>query len=612
MLKLKNSHLVDDRSSQIVSWGHWFTLFNIFVVIILGSRYLFIADWPSTFMGRFYAIISAIGHFSFLTFISYLILLFPLSFFIHSSRWQRILAVIIATFGVSLLLIDIEVFLHFRMHLNFSIWKIVTSTGTAFLSRAFIFIPLVLCLEIVFAVWSWKKLRSLTKRRRYAKPVVILCIICFIGSHLIHIWADANFYRPITMQRSSLPLSYPLTARHLLERYGFIGEDYQTRLIEEGNPFAIAIEYPLGRIVAEPPSAQAMPNNILMIVIDGWDNTLLTQNMPWLTNFAKENIQFTNHYSASSQSYLSNFSLFYGIDPNYYNSILASHKPSVLLDTVASERYNLGFFSADGFAEPLYRHALLSNFTLPDPQKQTNKQTTDYWMAWSDEQNKLNNHAPLFSIVQFDLADSEKKMTLADFENSAKKIDQYIASIVAFLKASQAYDNTVIVITGTNGLDLDEAHKLVSYSRKNDFARSQLKVPLIMAWPNKQPAQINAATTHTDVMLTLMQDALHVTTPAQQYSQGVNLFTLHSDKDPKGDSKAHDDNVMDNGIRQWLIAGNENEIAALYKDKTIVLDASGHAKVYDLHNKLHKGEGINLPRFLQIVTANRRFMVMAN
>lgn len=596
MLKLKNNHLDDDRASQIVSWGHWFTLFNIFVVILLGSKYLFIADWPRSFMGRFYAIISGIGHFSFLTFITYLILLFPLSFFIHSSRWQRIIATIIATLGISLLLIDIQVFSYFRMHLNVSIWHILTSADRSFLNIAFIFIPLVLLVEILFAIWSWKKLRTLNKRSRYVKPLVIICMLCFVSSHLIHIWADANFYRPITMQRSSLPLSYPMTARHFLERHGFIDEgDYQSRIEEEGNPFAIAIEYPLGRIAYQPVQTKTQ-TNVLMIVIDGWNQDILTQDMPWLSGFAEENIQFKNHYSASEQTYLSDFSLFYGLDPNYYNSILASHKPSVLLDTVARQRYNLGLFSSDGFAQPLYRHALLSNFSLPDAKRQSNKQTTDYWMAWNDEQNKLENHAPLFSIVQYSLGDKNKIMLLSDLEANAKKLDQYLESMVAYLKLSNQFDNTVIIITGANGLAIDNSKKIVTHNSHSNFDRDLLKVPLIVAWPNKVPAQITANSTHTDITRTLMESVFNVTSSAQQYSQGLNLFSLDNDA----------------GQRKWLIAGNDKQIAALYEDKTVVLDAYGRSKIYDINNQLQKDQTIDLPLFLQVVTENRRFMVMTH
>lgn len=590
MLKIKNTYFKDYRASQIVSWGHWFTLFNIFVVILLGSQYLFIADWPRTFMGRFYAIISAIGHFSYLTFIAYLILLFPLSFFIHSSRWQRIIATVFATVGLSLLIIDIEVFSHFRMHLNLSIWQLFSSQKVTYLSTVFIAIPFILLIEILFSVWSWKKLRSLSKRKRYAKPVVILFILCFVTSHLIHIWADANFYRPITMQRSSLPLSYPLTARHFLERYGFIKEnDYRDRVAQEGNPFAMAIEYPLGNIVY---NQKPIKNNVLMIVIEGWNTNLLTQHMPWLNEFSQDNIFFANHYGASNQSYLNDFSLFYGLDPNYYNSILVGHKPSVLLDVVTKQHYNLGLFSEDGFAEPLYRSALLSNFSIPQPKKQSNKQITENWRTWHEEQNSLANHAPLFSIIQYSLGNKNKKITISDLQSEAKKLDQYIESLIAYLKLSNAYDDTIIVITGSNDIKIDEVKKVASRNTSSDFKRESLKVPLIISWPNKGSAQITEATSQTDIMLTLMQDAFYVTTPPQLYSQGKNLFNQKS--------------------RQWLVAGDENTIAALYDDKTVVLDAFGRSKIYDINGKLQKEEKISLPIFLQIVTENRRFMVVDN
>ena len=47
-----------DKVSQMISWGHWFTLFNILLSLALSSRYLFISDWPDTLIGRIYAITS--------------------------------------------------------------------------------------------------------------------------------------------------------------------------------------------------------------------------------------------------------------------------------------------------------------------------------------------------------------------------------------------------------------------------------------------------------------------------------------------------------------------------------------------------------------------------
>ncbi|MDG4870144.1 DUF3413 domain-containing protein, partial [Guyparkeria sp. 1SP6A2] len=88
------------------------------------------------------------------------------------------------------------------------------------------------------------KLRSLN-RQRFGKPLAVLFISAFFASHLIYIWADANFYRPITMQRANLPLSYPMTARKFLEKHGLLdSQEYERRLVQQGNPEAVAVEYP--------------------------------------------------------------------------------------------------------------------------------------------------------------------------------------------------------------------------------------------------------------------------------------------------------------------------------------------------------------------------------
>ena len=577
MVKLENNSLHHDRRSQIISWGHWFTLFNIFWVIGFGSRYLFIADWPPTFLGRLYAIISCIGHFSFLTFLVYLILIFPLSFIIHSIKWNRILAVIIATIAMTLLLIDIEVFSYFRMHLNFSIWQVLTSSDDNMLNaqwqKLFIFVPFFLVLETVFALWSWRKLRSLNKRRRYFHLVISVFILSFISSHLIHIWADANFYRPITMQRSSLPVSYPLTARHFLEKYGFIkAGNYEMRIEQEGNPFAIAVEYPLGKI-----KYQTTDNryNLLMIVVDDWYGPEQLSNMPKLQDFASQHIQFTRHYSSSTQNYLGDFSLFYGLDANYYNSILASHKSSVLIDTLTKQHYNFGLFSSEGFAHPLFHYALLSNFSMPDTTRHTNTGTTQLWSNWYADQKQKNNSSAWFSLIQYKINGRDK----VNLNSQMKQLDDDIENVIATLQKDDALSNTIIVITAANRLQ----------NHDQRFLKQSLNVPLIIAWPNKNSEVISRPTSHVDIMLTLMQDALNVTTPYKQYSQGENLFTSNQ--------------------RQWLIAGKENEIAALYPERTIVINGSGYYQIYDTNDKQLHHQKIGLSTFLQLITENRRFMV---
>ena len=173
-----------EKVSQMVSWGHWFALFNMLLAMVLGSRYLFVADWPTTLAGRLFSYVSLVGHFSFLVFTSYVLILFPLTFIVVSQRLMRFLSVILATAGMTLLLIDSEVFTRFHLHLNPVVWELVINPDQNEMARdwqlMFISVPIIFLLEMLFATWSWQKLRSLTRRRHYARPVAWFFFISFI------------------------------------------------------------------------------------------------------------------------------------------------------------------------------------------------------------------------------------------------------------------------------------------------------------------------------------------------------------------------------------------------------------------------------------------------
>ena len=47
----------------------------------------------------------------------------------------------------------------------------------------------------------------------------------------------------------------------------------------------------------------------------------------------------------------------------------------------------------------------------------------------------------------------------------------------------------------------------------------------VIHWPGTPAQRINMLTDHKDVMTTLMQRLLHVSTPAIEYSQGQDLFS---------------------------------------------------------------------------------------
>lgn len=510
-----------EKVSQMVSWGHWFALFNILLSLVIGSRYLFIADWPTTLAGRIYSYVSIIGHFSFLVFATYLLILFPLTFIVGSQRLMRFLSVILATAGMTLLLIDSEVFTRFHLHLNPIVWQLVINPDENEMARdwqlMFISVPVILLLELVFATWSWQKLRSLTRRRRFARPLAAFLFIAFIASHVVYIWADANFYRPITMQRANLPLSYPMTARRFLEKHGLLdAQEYQRRLIEQGNPDAVSVQYPLSELRYRD---MGTGQNVLLITVDGLNYSRFEKQMPALAGFAEQNISFTRHMSSGNTTDNGIFGLFYGISPSYMDGILSTRTPAALITALNQQGYQLGLFSSDGFTSPLYRQALLSDFSMPSVRTQSDEQTATQWINWLGRYAQEDNR--WFSWVSFNgtnIDDSNQQAFARKYSRAAGNVDDQINRVLNALRDSGKLDNTVVIITAGRGIPLSEEEETF------DWSHGHLQVPLVIHWPGTPAQRINALTDHTDLMTTLMQRLLHVSTPASEYSQGQDLF----------------------------------------------------------------------------------------
>ncbi|WP_225403531.1 LPS biosynthesis-modulating metalloenzyme YejM [Escherichia coli] len=575
-----------EKVSQMVSWGHWFALFNILLSLVIGSRYLFIADWPTTLAGRIYSYVSIIGHFSFLVFATYLLILFPLTFIVGSQRLMRFLSVILATAGMTLLLIDSEVFTRFHLHLNPIVWQLVINPDENEMARdwqlMFISVPVILLLELVFATWSWQKLRSLTRRRRFARPLAAFLFIAFIASHVVYIWADANFYRPITMQRANLPLSYPMTARRFLEKHGLLdAQEYQRRLIEQGNPDAVSVQYPLSELRYRD---MGTGQNVLLITVDGLNYSRFEKQMPALAGFAEQNISFTRHMSSGNTTDNGIFGLFYGISPSYMDGILSTRTPAALITALNQQGYQLGLFSSDGFTSPLYRQALLSDFSMPSVRTQSDEQTATQWINWLGRYAQEDNR--WFSWVSFNgtnIDDSNQQAFARKYSRAAGNVDDQINRVLNALRDSGKLDNTVVIITAGRGIPLSEEEETF------DWSHGHLQVPLVIHWPGTPAQRINALTNHTDLMTTLMQRLLHVSTPASEYSQGQDLFNPQ---------RRH----------YWVTAADNDTLAITTPKKTLVLNNNGKYRTYNLRGERVKDEKPQLSLLLQVLTDEKRFI----
>jgi membrane-anchored protein YejM (alkaline phosphatase superfamily) len=73
------------------------------------------------------------------------------------------------------------------------------------------------------------------------------------------------------------------------------------------------------------------------------------------------------------------FGLFYGISPATWTAYCRARCADLRAESAG---LSVRLFSSDGFNSPLYRQALLSDFSLPAAKTQSDAQTADQWINW--------------------------------------------------------------------------------------------------------------------------------------------------------------------------------------------------------------------------------------
>ena len=567
-----------EETSQKISWGHWFAFFNILWAIFIGARYAFIIDWPDTLFGKIYFFISLLGHFSFIVFAFYLLVIFPLSFIVKNHRTFRGLTVILATIGNTLLLVDSEVFLRFNLHLSSLVWNLLVNPENGELSRNwqifFVPMPLILLVQMLFSRWSWQKLRSL-ERQKWLKAVGVFFVCTFSATHLIYAWADAYLYRPITMQRSNFPLSYPMTARSFLEKHGFLDKaEYAQRLAQEGRLDALAIDYPKNPLVF---AEQQENTNILLITLSGLRHDVIdAEKMPNLAQFAENSTQFINHYSSGNNNNTGLVGLFYGLNGSYTDSLLSNKTPSVLVERLTQQQYLQGVFSSKKVDAGILRRAIYPKTKLVA--ENGNQAAITSFKRWLDTAKTQNK--PFWGYLSLNI---EPNLTQEKYEQQLADIDASLGQLLPELDLP----NTLVIITAEHGYTFK---KLSEKEETNYFSRDEVQVPMIVHWNGLATGKISKLTSHVDLVPALMKHIFKVKNPIADYAQGRDLFDLTSSVD-------------------WVLVSNYRWNVIVQPDGTQChIDNRGNYEKYDRTYQKMSSERPPLGLFLDAFSQERSFL----
>ena len=567
-----------EETSQKISWGHWFAFFNILWAIFIGARYAFIIDWPDTLFGKIYFFISLLGHFSFIVFAFYLLVIFPLSFIVKNHRTFRGLTVILATIGNTLLLVDSEVFLRFNLHLSSLVWNLLVNPENGELSRNwqifFVPMPLILLVQMLFSRWSWQKLRSL-ERQKWLKAVGVFFVCTFSATHLIYAWADAYLYRPITMQRSNFPLSYPMTARSFLEKHGFLDKaEYAQRLAQEGRLDALAIDYPKNPLVF---AEQQENTNILLITLSGLRHDVIDAGkMPNLAQFAENSTQFINHYSSGNNNNTGLVGLFYGLNGSYTDSLLSNKTPSVLVERLTQQQYTQGVFSSQKMDAGIFRRAIYPKTKLVA--ENGNQDAIRSFTRWLDTAKMQNK--PFWGYLSLNI---EPNLTQDKYEQQLADLDASLGQLLPELDLP----NTLVIITAEHGYTFK---KLSEKEETNYFSRDEVQVPMIVHWNGLAVGKVSKLTSHVDLLPAVMKHIFKVKNPIADYAQGRDLFDLTSSAD-------------------WVLVSNYRWNVIVQPDGTQYhIDNRGNYEKYDRTYQKMSSERPPLGLFLEAFSQERSFL----
>ena len=595
MVDSANSY--SDRVSRLVGWGHWFAFFNIIAAMLIGTRYITQSAWPETLLGQFYLAVSWVGHFGFLVFALYLLVLFPLTFLLPAKKLLRLVAICFATIGLTVLLIDTQTYQTINLHLTPVVWELLFSDEQTAISsdlqHLFIVMPLIFLLQLGLSEWVWRKQRKLA-HKHVGRPLAAVFFLCFMASHVIYIWADAYFYNPITNQKANFPLSYPMTAKSFMEKHGLLDrEDYLQRLKDsEGN--VDLVRYPLETIQYNRRSDDL---NILVVSVNNLrSDTLNADSMPASYAYAQNSINFTNHYSSSNDMY-GVFGLFYGLPSSYSSSIKAQGSSSVLLDVLDHNGYQFAAFSGDNFDDNLYSEVIFRNKTLSDYESTLDDASAvSAWSSWL-ETSATND--PWFNFIELTTLDnfssenqpqgsllSPSERFKQDYNQAALAADAHLSKIYDELERLELDQNTVVIITSNDGTEFNET-QTNSWGANSNYSRYQLQVPMVINWPGKKATEYTHRSSHLDLSVTLLQDLLGVSSNPTDFSSGRNIF--------------------DEGKRKWILAGDSRELALVTPKQTTVLDKFGNYKLYDENYKRLKDANPRLPVLMQGLTELQRF-----
>lgn len=565
--------------AALFRWIGWFSAVNVLLFVLIAQRYLWLYTFPDDFIGIAYALLTLIGHMTVLVAVPMFVLLSPVVLLTRSWPLTQALAVVIAALGLSLLLLDTNVFAEHRFHLGLLTAALFETSTWLFVGLLFV---IFLAFQAMLSGLVWQKTGTARGLRHGGKVAAVL-LGSWLASQAIHIWGDAVGHVPVTQFTRYMPFYFPIHAKRDLARLGLVDPEQvrQQRMLRGSiNAAEGPLQYPLEPLACAP--EKPLPN-IVIIMIDGLrPDVIVPELMPQIAGFREGAVVFNQQFSGGNSSRMGLFSLFYGLPSTYWQSFYDLQRGPVLMEVVKENDYRAGLFSAAGFGSPalIDRTAFAGWPDLADKRNdlsayERNVRVTDDWLAWLDN---AAADRPLFGFLYYDppagevpddgaqalplesrYTDDARAVELwRDYRLAMRMIDAEVGRVFDGLRARNKLAESLVMIVSDHGFEFND-NGVGHYGHASNFSPIQLRSTLVVRWPGKSAGSIDYRTTHHDVPVTLLQEVFGCTNAPSDYSVGRNLFSGEP--------------------WQWMMAGSYTSHAIVEPERIIVSHPGGFVEI---------------------------------
>jgi membrane-anchored protein YejM (alkaline phosphatase superfamily) len=379
-------------------------------------------------------------------------------------------------------------------------------------------------------------------KRRYMWSGAVVLLLFQSGWYAL---SEYNYDRMILGTAGRIVWYIPVTARSIFENLGV------TINRPDGAEFDLAessgsIDYP-----ETPDEKFEKPYNIVWLVSESLRADMLTPEfMPNTWEFAKHSQRFLNHYSGGNGTRMGMFSQFYGLYGGYWFDFLYAHRAPMLVDLIQKNNYSMMAYTSSRFSYPEFDKTIfasledqqLQSYTEGDGWERDRKNVGDmlqfidkteepFFSFMFFESAHANYYFPDESIIREEYLDDFNYLTV-DIEenielirnryiNATHHLDSQLGRVYDALEEQGLLDNTIVVVTGDHGEEFMEKGR---WGHNSTFSQEQIRVPMLIHIPGREPGETSIMTSHLDMPATIMA-ALGVGIAPASHSYGNDLFS---------------------------------------------------------------------------------------